>query len=100
VVKPGDTLGRIARSFNLTWQEIARENSLVNPNLIYVGQELKIPGSAPAPQLTHTVQPRETLYLIALKYGVPWSSIAAANNLTAPYVIYPGQTLVIPGDSQ
>lgn len=100
VVQPGDTLARIARSFALTWQEIAEANGLVNPNRIYVGQELKIPGSAPAPQLTHTVQPRETLYLIALRYGVPWASIASANKLAAPYVIYPGQILIIPGDSQ
>lgn len=100
VVQPGDTLARIARSFNLTWQEIAEANGLVNPNRIYVGQELKIPGSAPAPQLTHTVQPRETLFLIALRYGVPWTSIASANKLTAPYVIHPGQILIIPGDSQ
>lgn len=100
VVQPGDTLARIARSFNVSWQAIAEANGLVNPNRIFVGQVLKIPGSAPAPQLTHTVQPRETLFLIALQYGVPWTSIASANNLTAPYVIYPGQTLIIPGDSQ
>jgi LysM repeat protein len=100
VVQPGDTLARIARSFNVTWQEIAAANNLVNPNRITVGQVLKIPGTAPAPQLTHTVQPRETLFLISLQYGVPWTSIASANNLTAPYVIYPGQTLIIPGASQ
>ncbi|MCA9972443.1 MAG: LysM peptidoglycan-binding domain-containing protein, partial [Anaerolineales bacterium] len=28
---------------------------------------------------------------------VAWPAIAAANELTSPYVIYPGQTLVIPG---
>jgi len=28
---------------------------------------------------------------------VPWLSIAEANNIQSPYIIYPGQTLVIPG---
>jgi LysM repeat protein len=97
VVQPGDTLARIASSFNVTWQQIAQLNGLVNPNRIFVGQVLKIPGATPAPQLTHTVQPRETLFVISLRYGVPWMTIASANNLSAPYVIYPGQTLIIPG---
>jgi LysM repeat protein len=97
VVQPGDTLARIASSFNVTWQQIAQLNGLVNPNRIFVGQVLKIPGATPAPLLTHTVQPRETLFVISLRYGVPWMTIASANNLSAPYVIYPGQTLTIPG---
>lgn len=98
VVQAGDTLYRIGQLYNISWVQIAEANGLVNPNQIYVGQALKIPGSAPAPapQLTHTVQPNETLFLISLHYGVPWMTIASANNLSAPYVIYTGQTLVIP----
>jgi LysM repeat protein len=101
VVQAGDTLYRIGQLYNISWVQIAEANGLVNPNQIYVGQELKIPGSAPAPapQLTHTVQPNETLFLISLHYGVPWLTIANENNLSAPYVIYPGQTLVIPASS-
>jgi LysM repeat protein len=102
VVQAGDTLHRIGQLFNLSWVTIAQANGLVNPNHILVGQQLKIPagGVTPNPQLTHTVQPRETLFLISLRYGVPWMSIASANNLSAPYMIYPGQTLVIPGSTQ
>lgn len=101
VVQAGDTLYRIGQLYNISWVQIAEANGLVNPNQIYGGQELKIPGSAPAPapQLTHTVQPNETLFLISLHYGVPWLTIATANNLSAPYVIYPGQMLVIPAGS-
>jgi LysM repeat protein len=102
VVQPGDNLYRIGQLYNISWVQIAQANGLVNPNHIYVGQVLTIPATAPAPgpQLTHTVQPRETLFLISLHYGVPWMNIASANNIGAPYVIYPGQTLVIPASGQ
>jgi LysM repeat protein len=102
VVQPGDNLYRIGRLYNMSWVQIAQANGLVNPNQIFVGQVLTIPTSAPAPspQLTHTVQAGETLFLISLRYGVPWMTIASANNINTPYVIYPGQTLVIPASGQ
>jgi len=42
-VKKGWTLSKIAGSFNTTYQKLAETNGIENPNLIYVGQELKIP---------------------------------------------------------
>ena len=47
------------------------------------------------PILIHTVQPGETLFRIGLQYGIPWTDIYTANNLTST-VIYVGQQLVIP----
>lgn len=43
VVKSGDVLWRIAKNYNMTYQEIATFNNLKNPNLILVGQKLLIP---------------------------------------------------------
>jgi LysM repeat protein len=43
VVQPGDTLYLIAARFNTTVQALMVANNLSNPNLIYVGQLLKIP---------------------------------------------------------
>lgn len=37
-VQPGDTLSSIAKKFNTTYQRIAMDNGLANPNLIYPGQ--------------------------------------------------------------
>lgn len=45
---------------------------------------------------THVVQPGETLYRIALRYGVTVEVIARANALPDPTRIFPGQTLTIP----
>jgi len=97
IVQPGDNLYRIGRMFNMSWVEIAEANGIVNPNRILVGQELTIPGAEPAEEVTHTVQPGETLFRISLQYGVPWTTIATENNINPPYVIYPGQILTIPG---
>lgn len=43
IVKPGDTLWKIAKQFNSTIDEIARMNGIENQDLISVGQKLYIP---------------------------------------------------------
>lgn len=42
VVKPGDTLLRIALDHGQNWRDIARWNQIENPNLIEVGQVLRV----------------------------------------------------------
>lgn len=41
-VKKGDTLGAIAKKYGSTVARIASDNGIANPNLIYVGQKIKI----------------------------------------------------------
>jgi LysM repeat protein len=49
-VQRGDTVGHIARRHGVTAWAIVQANHLANPNFIYVGQRLVIPGgTAPAP---------------------------------------------------
>lgn len=45
----------------------------------------------------HVVRPGESLWEIAVKYGKDLDSIIQANNITDPNVIYPGQSIIIPG---
>ncbi len=56
--------------------------------------------SAPPPQSqaaqTHTVRPRDNLYRIGLRYGVPWRSIAEANGIVNPRLLPIGKVLTIP----
>ena len=76
-VRRGDTLSKIAAQHNTTWQKLATHNNIKDPNKIFPGQTLKIPGSAPAPakppattkpapnkpapaQSTNTVKPSNT----------------------------------------
>ena len=44
-VQAGDTLAVIAANFNLTADQLAAANCLQDPNLIYEGQVLAVPGS-------------------------------------------------------
>ncbi len=46
--------------------------------------------------VVHTVKTGETLFSIGRQYNVNPYSIAAANNIPYPYIIYPGQQLTIP----
>jgi lipoprotein NlpD len=55
-VRQGDTLMKIATEANQPWREIARWNNLNDPNVIEVGQVLRIaplPGSAPSTAAAH-----------------------------------------------
>ncbi len=49
-----------------------------------------------SPPATHVVQPGETLFRIALRYGVTVEALRYANGLTEASVILSGQTLIIP----
>ncbi len=53
-VKPGDTMTRIGLDTGQSWRDIARWNGLVNPNLIEVGQVLRVlpPTAVPVPPVT------------------------------------------------
>ena len=49
VVKYGDTLSGIAKEYGTTYQALAAYNGIANPNLIHVGDKIRIPGTAKAP---------------------------------------------------
>ncbi|MBN1219490.1 MAG: LysM peptidoglycan-binding domain-containing M23 family metallopeptidase [Anaerolineae bacterium] len=108
-VQPGDTLTLIALRYNLKLAGIILANNLSNPNLIFPGQQIILPGvmlspapstppgaSPPAVDQTHLVQPGETLFGIANLYGVSIGAMVLANDLANPDVLYVGQTLLIP----
>ena len=42
VVRPGDTLSGISSRFGTTYQRLVQLNGIRNPNLIYVGQKLRV----------------------------------------------------------
>ncbi|MBY0097881.1 L,D-transpeptidase family protein [Mesobacillus maritimus] len=47
--------------------------------------------------MIHTVKPGETLTLISRDYRTPLSAIINANPSINPNILYPGQSIVIPG---
>jgi LysM repeat protein len=117
VVEAGETLGLIASIYGTTVDAIVEANQLENPNYVYIGQELTIPGTtttasssgvsallpaalqtstSTASSTTYAVQSGDTLYAIAARFGTSVGAIAAANNLADPGYIYTGQQLTIP----
>lgn len=98
-VAAGDTLYGISRRYGVEWAQLAEANGLATPNQLYPGQLLKIPPdvAGPTPVFGHQVHRGETLSGLARQYGLSAAELAEANGLVAPFVIYTGQVLVIPG---
>ncbi|WP_267380951.1 M23 family metallopeptidase [Sphingomonas sp. GC_Shp_6] len=92
IVKPGDTLRRVADVTGAGSEAIARTNDLPPPFTIRAGQRLTIPAGR-----YHLVRQGETGIAIARAYGIEWSRIVAANVLEEPYTLRVGQRIVIPG---
>lgn len=124
VVRPGDTLGSIAGRFGVTVRSLIEANGITNPNLIFFGQRLLIPtgplptslpplptaivlptlvpGARPTPFptvpaiQTYRLQQGDSLYLVALRFGVPLQQLIQLNGITNPNRVFPGQIVVIP----
>ena len=122
-VGKGDNLWNLAKKNNLTVSELARANNLSTGATLQPGKKLIIPGKVGAvakdagpagksatPEkaaanaarangdaVKHTVQPGESLGIIARKYQVTTGELAAANSITDPSKVRAGQQLIIPG---
>lgn len=103
VVQRGETLSQIARSYGVSTAALAQANGISNPNFIYVGQRLTIPGAggasagggAAASGGVHVVQRGENLSSIAARYGTTVAALARANGISNPNHIFVGQRLII-----
>jgi len=115
-VQKGDDLWKIAEKFygsGYNWVDIAQENNLRNPNIIYVDQKLSIPRTAVikplAAEITafgpviegsqYVVQKGDHLWGIAVRAygdGYQWTRLAQTNKIANPDIIDPGDVLTIP----
>jgi lysozyme len=110
-VAAGENLYRISLRYGVTMSAIAQRNNLNNLNLVFVGQQLVIPGTTggdggtpgggtpPPTGGTYTVKGGDTLGSIARQFNTTVSVIATANNIRNINLIFPGQQLIIPGTS-
>ncbi len=105
VVKAGDSLYSIARTFNTTVDELKRINNLTS-DILSIGQVLylKEGTSLPEPEVpeeenTYIVVSGDSLYSIAKKFNTTVDELKALNNLTSNLLSI-GQTLKVPGVSE
>lgn len=97
-VQSGDTLSGIAAQYGTTAAALAGLNGISNPNVIYVGQTLKVTGTAATSTAsTYTVQIGDTLSGIAAAHGLNTATLAAYNEITNYNLIYVGQQLKFTG---
>lgn len=128
LIQPGDRLGTIARTYNVTVDALAARNSITNPNFIKAGDRIWIPGCGrnPTPTPTgtltpplqdgqggfsgqenltgtfeYTVQAGDNIYRLSVTYGVTMREILNANpRISDINLIIAGEKLIIPPRSQ
>ena len=99
IVMAGDTLYKIANKFNITVDELKKQNNLLTNNLA-IGQTLIIPSTLPEEDSnTYTVIKGDNLYSIAKKFNTTQDEIMKLNNLSSNLLSI-GQTLKIPSNNQ
>ena len=102
-VVSGDNLSKIARAYNTTVGDLVKWNNIKNPNLIFVGQEIKInvpdapaAPAAEAPYVTYKIVSGDNLTKIAKQFGTTVDAIVKLNNIANPNLIFAGADLKIP----
>ena len=110
-VAPGDNLSNIARRFNTTVGTLVQLNGIANPNRIFVGQQLRLPGAtggantdiAPTSPPSPTEVPAEpteeaTEEVVEVQATVPniiptQSTGSSGADTPSTYVVQPGDNL-------
>ncbi len=94
IVQYGENLSIIAAKYGTTWQDLARINALVNPNIIYQGQSLNVVGGQSVATSGYcVVEYGDTLSGIAAQFGTTVERLVSANGISNPNYIYAGQVL-------
>lgn len=115
-VQKGDTYWTISQKYGISLSSILAANNATENSALYIGDTVKIPssdsgntgstggsssgtgtsGSAYVTYSTHTVQDGDTLWNIAIKYGIPYSELLEVNSLSESSYVYTGMKLTIP----
>jgi membrane-bound lytic murein transglycosylase D len=104
-VRKGDTLGRIAKRYGVSAEELARVNDLDPSAKVKAGRRLVLPDGASQPAkdrkkvVRYTVHRGDTLDTIAREYGVKPDVLAECNRLRQGELPRLGSVLVIPRES-
>jgi spore germination protein len=92
VIRSNDTLTTLARTYQTTVQDIVEANDLPNPNNLVIGQALVIPIIGQF----YFVQPGDSLFSIARRFGVSYQQLATINRINVNQSLNVGYRLYIP----
>ena len=105
-VVAGDTISSIAGRYGLATASVLALNGLSWKSVIFAGQTLKLSMSGAVAAVVpvastrtsrYTIQGGDSIGGIAAKFGLPTQTLLSANGLAWTSIIYPGQTIAIPG---
>ncbi len=115
-VRPGDTLSAIATRYDTTVAALAAANGISNPDEIYAGATLQVPGTTPAPHAAASsstpspaptpvaapnaivvVHMGDTLSSIAARHHTTVAALVTANRIANPNLVFAGTRLTLPG---
>lgn len=110
VVEAGDTLSGIARRLGTDVESLVEVNGIANPNMLSLGQQLKLPrgaratgATAAAPPTapaagprTYTIEDGDSLWSLARRAGVDSDVLARLNGIGDPGRIRIGQQILLP----
>ena len=94
LIKKGDTLDSIAKSFGVPMEALIEYNDIKDPDMICAGNVLKIPAVKKTAE-TYKVQKGDTLYSISKKNDTTVEKLAQDNNIKNPDIISEGQIISI-----
>jgi len=92
-VRDGDTIGSVAKMFDVSVNTILWANSLTSTSVLKTGQTLII---LPISGITYTLKSGDTIRGIARKYGADVNDILSYNDMTLTTRLVVGQTIIIP----
>lgn len=103
-VQAGDTFFGLAQRFNTTVAAIQAINPGVNPNQLFIGQVICIPGmpvppptTCPAGSSQYVIRSGDTLFQLANRFNTTVAAILALNPGLDPNALQVGRIICIPG---
>ena len=101
-VREGESLWSIAATYKTDLDTLLWLNGVTIDHVVYAGDQVKVrlgegeaPPPTPTPQQSHIVRAGDTLFGIALQYGLSMDDLLAWNHLSAEALLQIGQELFI-----
>ncbi len=101
-VQFAEGLADIALRHGTTWRALSQLNDMVSPDVLYAGKTIQVPATegGRVEAALHFTQPHDTLLGVALRHDVPPMRLSMANRSGSLALMYPGQRVLIPGETE
>lgn len=99
-IKSGDTLYKLAQTYNTTVEDLMRLNPGIDPYNLQIGHKIcipeKMPRRCPRGSFEYTIKSGDTFYFLSIRYNTTVKEIMALNPGAVPENLQIGQKICIP----